>query len=372
MDVIDIQRAGFYGKSEEEIVEFLKRAMDELGLTLEYEVLKELLTPAQFDMVTKSIEKDTRESIKEEQPEMEEDEIKEWVESDKKNRPFKFVKDENGEMILTDLDARMEDNQEIGVIDFSELEMIDMLKAILEGITYNQTYDMYTNTRELETLQKMVKGFSEALRDINALSKRADHRIDQNLMLEVMRVTRAGLNVKELDALVNSNAASIVSMLRQAEANQRFKVDENFSEAQIEGIRKDFVERPIYTVDIDSKNMLALTTRETNMPELEIDRDKMMEQSFMTTLEGALVRGKDSLSEILSGFYLDTLTELIDKTVSPKEVSRDEFDPKKIAEKYAKEPDVIKETPDAERALDELIGLDKSMKKDEQQTDLIM
>ena len=35
MDVIDIQRAGFYGKSEEEIVEFLKRAMDELGLTLE-------------------------------------------------------------------------------------------------------------------------------------------------------------------------------------------------------------------------------------------------------------------------------------------------------------------------------------------------
>lgn len=372
MELIDIQRAGFYGKSEEEIVEFIKRAMDELGLTLEYEVLKELLTPAQFDKVTKAIEKDTRESIKEEQPEMEEDEIKEWVDADRKNRPFKFVKDQNGEMVLTDLDARMDANTEVGSVDFSELDMRKLLEATLEGINYNQTYDMYTNTRELEALQKMVKGFSEALRDIEGLSKRADHGIDPNLMLEVMRVTRAGLNVKELDALVNSNAASIVSMLRQAEANQKFKANEDFSEAQIEGIRKDYVERPIYTVDIDAKNMLALKTIAPNMPELEIDRDKMMEQAFMTTLEGALIRGKESLSDRLSGYYLDTVTELVDKTVSTKELSVEELDPKKIAEKYAKEADVIKETPDAEKALDELNNFDKSINKGEQETDLTM
>ena len=305
MDLREIQNLSLYGMSKQEIINFIQRVCLELNMVMEIDSLKSILSNEQMQEIETALEKDTRDSIDRDNPgEFSEEEIKEYVESDREGRRFQFKENEEGKLVFVDVDSRMEDYSEIGTYSFENADMLALVEAFMGTIDYNMGNNsnefMRDNGTMLQALSDKLKPFKEILRDIESIKRRlnSDHEPDINTLLETMRLTGASLNVNELSTIVNSNAASITKLLRVAEANQRFTANENFTEEQVQRIRDDYVARDIYYVAMQG-NRLSLSPMSVDLPRLDFDDEKMSEPEFRTTILESLGRGKELLMKDL-------------------------------------------------------------------------
>lgn len=373
MDLREIQNLSLYGMSKQEIINFIQRVCLELNMVMEIDSLKSILSNEQMQEIETALEKDTRDSIDRDNPgEFSEEEIKEYVESDREGRRFQFKENEDGKLVFVDVDSRMEDYSEIGTYSFENADMLALVEAFMGTIEYNMGNNsnefMRDNGTMLQALSDKLKPFKDILRDIESIKRRlnSDHEPDINTLLETMRLTGASLNVNELSTIVNSNAASITKLLRVAEANQRFTANENFTEEQVQRIRDDYVARDIYYVAMQG-NRLSLSPMSEDLPRLDFDDEKMSEPEFRTTILESLGRGKGAIDERFTGFFAEELKGLIDLAVRSRTIDKDGFDLKTYIENIAKDPDVVKESENAKEAMDKVMDKEEPYKANEGQ-----
>ena len=373
MDLREIQNLSLYGKSKQEIINFIQRVCLELNMVMEIDSLKSILSNEQMQEIESALEKDTRDSIDRDNPgEFSEEEIKEYVESDREGRRFQFKENEEGKLVFVDVDSRMEDYSEIGTYSFENADMLALVEAFMDTIDYNMGNNsnefMRDNGTMLQALSDKLKPFKEILRDIESIKRRlnSDHEPDINTLLETMRLTRASLNVNELSVLVNSNAASITQSLRIAEANQIYRPNENFSEEVIQNLREEYVAQDIYHVSIIG-NRLSLSPMSVDLPRLDFDDEKMSEPEFRATILDSLGRGRDAVDSRFSGFFAEELNGLIDLAVRSRTIDKDGFDLKSYIETIAKDPDVVKESENAKEAMDKVMDKEEPYKANEGQ-----
>ena len=367
MDLQTIRNAHLQSKSKKEIMSFLANVLTDFDLAVEYELLREFLTPEQFAIIEQAVEKDTREAIQENNPDMEESDILEWVEADKYQRPLGFRNTEDGKFMITDLDSRMQENPNIVDIDLGNFNVAYFTELVLQGIKYKQTHLEYRETfpTELTELQTHLKNFSTQLRDLDSIKRRT--RVGDkstNLLLEVMRLTHTTLSVDELEALVSTNAASMAKMLLKAEAEQMYKPNPRFSEETIEQLKQDHIAHKVYAVGINQRtNTFELSPLSSFLPQLDLDFEKMDSPAFNQTLLTALEQNKDRLGNQPDGFIWDELKEIMQYTLSPERPRDiDSKTVKSAATIFAKDPNVIGEMANASQALHTLNELDQQNK----------
>lgn len=373
MDLREIQNLSLYGMSKQEIINLIQRVCSELNIVMEIDSLKSILSNEQMQEVESALEKDTRDSIDRDNPgEFSEEEIKEYVESDREGRRFQFKENEEGKLVFVDVDSRMEDYSEIGTYSFENADMLALVEAFMGTIDYNMGNNSNEFVRDngtmLQALSDKLKPFKDILRDIESIKRRlsATQEPDINSLLETMRLTGASLNVNELSSLVNSNAASITQSLRIAEANQIYRPSNDFSEEVIQNLRDEYVAQDIYHVSILG-NRLSLSPMSVDLPRLDFDDEKMSEPEFRATIIESLGRGKGAIDERFSGFFAEELKGLIDLAVRTKAIDKDSFDLKSYIENIAKDPDVVKESENAKEAMDKVIDKEEHYKANEGQ-----
>ncbi len=373
MDLREIQNLSLYGKSKQEIINFIQRVCLELNMVMEIDSLKSILSNEQMQEIESALEKDTRDSIDRDNPgEFSEEEIKEYVESDREGRRFQFKENDEGKLVFVDVDSRMEDYSEIGTYSFENADMLALVEAFMGTIDYNMGNNsnefMRDNGTMLQALSDKLKPFKDILRDIESIKRRlsATQEPDINSLLETMRLTGASLNVNELSVLVNSNAASITQSLRIAEANQIYRPNENFSEEVIQNLREEYVAQDIYHVSIIG-NRLSLSPMSVDLPRLDFDDEKMSEPEFRATILDSLGRGRDAVDSRFSGFFAEELNGLIDLAVRSRTIDKDGFDLKSYIETIAKDPDVVKESENAKEAMDKVMDKEEPYKANEGQ-----
>ena len=373
MDLREIRNLSLYGMSKQEIINFIQRVCSELNMVMEIDSLKSILNNEQMQEVESALEKDTRDSIDRDNPgEFTEEEVKEYIESDREGRRFQFKTNDEGKLVFVDVDSRMEDYSEIGTYSFENADMLSLVEAFLDTIDYNignnSNEFMRDNGMMLQELSDKFKPFKDVVRDIESIKRRlnSDHEPDINTLLETMRLTGASLNVNELSTIVNSNAASITKLLRVAEANQRFTANENFTEEQVQRIRDKYVARDIYYVAMQG-NRLSLSPMSEDLPRLDFDDEKMSEPEFKETILASLGRGKDIIDGRFSGFFAEELKGLIDLAVTSRTRDTNDFDLKSYIENIAKDPDVVKEFENAKEAMDKVMDKEEPYKENEGQ-----
>ena len=165
MDLREIQNLSLYGMSKQEIINFIQRVCLELNMVMEIDSLKSILSNEQMQKIETALEKDTRDSIDRDNPgEFSEEEIKEYVESDREGRRFQFKENEEGKLVFVDVDSRMEDYSEIGTYSFENADMLALVEAFMGTIDYNMGNNsnefMRDNGTMLQALRRADHGAS--------------------------------------------------------------------------------------------------------------------------------------------------------------------------------------------------------------------
>ena len=367
MDLNEIRNSNFFGKSKAEIVDFLGKACEELHLMLDMATLKNIIPEEQYAMIEAAIEKDTRDFLDEEQPgENTEEQIQEYVQEDIEDRTFSIKKGEDGNFILIDNESRMVDYNQISEINAAEMELSTLLTTVNSAIAIvDSRYGTGDLAWEHEELSNRIQVFSNALAEISDVRNKVANGLNINSALEIARITRATFSVNDLDALVNSNAASIAKNLRISEAKQMHRPRPGVSEEMIESLRKEYVNEDAYRIASPNGAKLKLEPDSSFLPELDFDLDKMQNPEFLEKILEAISKAAPGI-EIFTGVYGDELRALIKSATTSKEQDKS-VDAKKTAERFAKDRGVVLENENAQRAMEAVKSNEQELRIDDEQ-----
>ena len=363
MDINDIRNINLKGKSKEEIVSFLTTILTEFNLRIGYDELKEILTPTQISEIDEALEQDTRKDIKENAPDItDENEILNEIEIARNGRNYTFVKGEDGNIMIVDRDAVMQENPEVSGIDVEEFGVENLVNLLKNSIYYKQTHPNYFEGNEF------INEYSEVIRQLEEFERKTwmigflkghaeNGFFKGRFYLDLVHETQSLINVNEIEALAGKDVAEIVRMARTAKADSMYQPDEFFNEDKIKMLKDEYINRGAYQIR-DKENGMGyeLFSGSSPVPFVDIDYSKMNEPEFNQALRSALERDTE-IGRHLGEYAREELKEVVRLTLEHKEergISSQEISD--AAKDFAKETSVMEEEKSARDALDKLNG----------------
>lgn len=336
MDYREILSVNLKSKSKKEIIEFLSNILGEYNATLEYGVLREVLSEEQIEAINKAIDLDNR-AFAAEDPDFTEEDIQEWFQADSINRRLYFSKNEKGKTVLSDYDARMQDNPEITEIVFGDVDVAKLVELTQNGIEYTLgmggTYDF----REIDALQEELKYFSTSLEELNSIRRNfSSESMRSNALLNLMRITEIPFGIKDIEALMGREEAK-----KAEESIEEFLFsvypENGISSPEINRERRDKARTSddFYRVGLTG-NRLALVG--SPLPKIKFDGEKMADPEFSKILMGMIAKSYEKTERPSQSFYFEKLEELIGTVTQTLGTNDRDVDIKAFVQRIAQDP----------------------------------
>lgn len=349
MDYKDILSVDLKRKSKKEIIEFLSNVIGEYGIALEYGVLKNILNQEQVNIIDNAIESDER-SFAEGDTEFTEEDIQAWLEEDSISRRLVFSKNEEGKIMLSDLDARMQDVPEIGEMIFEDVDVSKFVGVVQQGFDYTLGMGgMQHDYTEIGAIQEELQYFTSTLAEVNSIKSNIESAgpMKANALLSLMKLTEMPIGVRDIESLMGAEEAKTAKEGIEGLLFSLYPDNGMFSPEKSQEFRdKARLADNFYRVGT-AGNRLALVG--SRLPNFKFDAEKLANSEVLESLIGIIERNQEPILSRYNGFFGEELKGIIESVTNSKEINISD-----VIRKMAQEEAVAKENFNARESFEEI------------------
>lgn len=361
MDRNKFPEINFLRGTKEEILDSFKNLCSETGIIMSYEDLKKLVPAAQLKSLEMIVENETRTSIAESQPEMEEEDIQYWVDADIEGRIVSFSKNEEGQMILLDASSRVKDEPyEVSECDFELGDFSELLDAIKNSL--NLTMDNMPDSERvsqnpkfnyLYELSTKLVTYENRIAELKEMKSKISDGTTPEHLLEFAKMITTKFSSEDIRNLIGDEMYTMADAAREGEILReldQYHFPEDLHNQEMARMREDRV----YKLSV-VEGQYFLSTSDNPYFTFGIDPKKMQSPEFFKTIMKNIQLEMPMIEQYFGGYHNELISDIIEAIQDPTQtidVSKNEV--QKFAKVAAKEEDVILESEQAGKVIETL------------------